>query len=151
MKLATLCYIQHGNKTLFLHRIKKENDIHQDKWIGLGGKVEKGESPEEGVIREVKEESGLDIVNPDLRGIMTFPNFGGEDWYVFLFTTKYFTGDLIDSPEGELHWVENSEINKLNISDGDRLFLDWLKEKNMFSAKFIYDGEELIDYFVIDY
>ncbi len=87
MKLATLCYVQHGQKTLMLHRIKKPQDIHQGKWNGLGGKLLPGETPEQCVIREVEEESGITLSNPELRGILTFPNFdGNEDWYVFLFT-----------------------------------------------------------------
>lgn len=146
MKLGTLCYIEKDNKTLFLHRIKKENDIHKDKWIGLGGKVEAGESPEECVIREVEEESGLKISKPNLRGVLTFPNFHGEDWYVFLYTTSNFIGELIESDEGKLEWIENDKIMKLNMSKGDKLFLEWLKENKMFSAKFIYEGENLLDY-----
>ncbi|MDP3830910.1 MAG: 8-oxo-dGTP diphosphatase, partial [Ignavibacteriaceae bacterium] len=102
MKLATLCYVKDANNgaTLMLHRIKKENDMHEGKWNGLGGKFEMGESPEECVIREIKEESGLDIKNPKLNGFITFPAFDGfEDWYVFIFSVTEFSGELIDSAE----------------------------------------------------
>ena len=99
MQLATLCYIIDNDKTLMLHRIKKKDDFHEGKWNGLGGKFEHGESPEECVIREVKEESGLLIKNPRMHGFITFPMFDGKkDWYVFLFTAREFKGKLIDTP-----------------------------------------------------
>lgn len=146
MKLGTLCYIEKDGKTLMLHRNKKENDIHEGKWIGLGGKLEAGESPEECVLREVEEESGLILKDPTLRGVLTFPNFKGHDWYVFLYTATEFEGNLIESPEGDLHWIATKSLLDLHISEGDRLFLSWLREKKMFSAKFIYDGDDLVDY-----
>jgi 8-oxo-dGTP diphosphatase len=151
MKLATLCYIidNKNNKTLMLHRIKKENDMHEGKWNGLGGKMEAGESPEECIIREVKEESGLTITNPFLHGFITFPAFDGlEDWYVFLFTVTNFNGDLIDSNEGVLKWIDNEKVADLNLWEGDKIFLKWLSEKKFFSAKFNYDNGALIDYAV---
>lgn len=152
MKLSTLGYIQKDNKTLMLHRIKKENDVHKGKWVGLGGKIEKGESPEECIIREVKEESGLTIDKPVLKGVMTFPKFKeGEDWYVFLYTADGFTGELIDSDEGVLKWVDNSKILDLNLWEGDKLFLSWMMKYKMFSAKFIYIDGELVDYSLITY
>ena len=98
MKLATLCYVinKTDNSTLMIHRVKKENDYHEGKWNGLGGKFENGESPEECAIREVKEESGLDIKNPKLHGFISFPMFDGvEDWYVFVFTATEFDGEMI--------------------------------------------------------
>lgn len=146
LKLATLCYIERDNKTLFLHRVKKKNDIHKDKWIGLGGKIENGESPEECIIREVEEESGLKILRPKLRAVLTFPNFYGEDWYVFLYTAGEFIGELIDSKEGKLKWIDNEKIKELNMSKGDKIFLKALEEEKFFSAKFIYKEEELFDY-----
>src|ERR1044071_3523911 len=102
MILATLCYIKRDGHTLMVHRNKKVNDIHQGKWNGLGGKFEAGETPEEGVIREIFEESGLSIQSPKLCGLLMFPNFKGNDWYVFVFTATEFTGELIVSPEGDL-------------------------------------------------
>ncbi len=144
---ATLCYIQKNGKTLMLHRIKKQNDIHEGKWNGLGGKFEKGESPEDCVLREVCEESGLTIQDPQLRGIMTFPNFDGmNDWQVFLFTANSFSGEIIDSQEGRLEWIEDEKVLDLPLWEGDRIFLKWLDQDKFFSAKFIYLNKKLENY-----
>ncbi|MHC1683599.1 MAG: NUDIX domain-containing protein [Clostridiaceae bacterium] len=152
MKNSTLCYIEKEGKTLFLHRNKKENDVHKDMFIGLGGKMESGESPEECITREVKEESGLDIISPKLKGILTFPKFkNDEDWYVFLFTASEFTGQLQECNEGELLWIENDEILNLNLSEGDKLFLNWMRSYNFFSAKIVYENKKLIDYNLVIY
>jgi len=151
MKLATLCYvIDRKNKTtLMIYRIKKRNDVHEGKWNGLGGKFEGNESPEECVIREIKEESGLNIKSPKLHGFITFPLFDGkEDWYVFIFTAHEFTGKLIDSNEGNLEWIPNKKIIELNLWDGDVIFLNWLKKNKFFSAKFIYNNGKLENYSV---
>lgn len=135
-----------------LHRIKKENDIHQGKWIGLGGKMEEGETPEECIVREVKEESGLRIKKPRLRGILTFPKFkDNEDWYVFLFTAKEFEGELIESQEGTLQWIDDTEIFNLNLWEGDKLFLKWLEDNRLFSGKLVYENGRLIENRVIFY
>jgi 8-oxo-dGTP diphosphatase len=147
MKLATLCYIRDKGKTLMLYRNKKENDVHEGKWNGLGGKLEAGETPEECAIREVGEESGLIVGNPDLRGILTFPRFTpGHDWYVFVFQFHGWEGKLIDSPEGELTWIDDDKILELNLWEGDRYFLRWLFEGRFFSAKFIYESGKLISH-----
>lgn len=149
MKLATLCYVidKQSNKTLMIHRIKKENDYHEGKWNGLGGKFDKGESPEDCVIREVKEEAGLKIINPKLHGFITFPNFDGtDDWYVFIFTADEFTGELIDSHEGNLEWIPNNKLTELNLWDGDKIFLDWLFQDKFFSAKFVYEDGKMNTY-----
>ncbi len=152
MKNSTMCYIKKDNRTLMLHRTKKKNDIHEGKWVGLGGKMEQGETPEECIIREVKEESGLDILNPKLKGILTFPKFkDDEDWYVFLFTASDFSGEMIDCNEGDLKWVDDEKIQELNLWDGDRLFLKWMEEYGFFSGKIIYENKELIEYSVINY
>jgi len=151
MKLATLCYvIDRKNKTtLMIYRIKKRNDVHEGKWNGLGGKFEENESPEECVIREIKEESGLNIKSPKLHGFITFPLFDGkEDWYVFIFTAHEFTGKLMDSNEGNLEWIPNKKITELNLWDGDVIFLNWLKKNKFFSAKFIYNNGKLENYSV---
>jgi len=142
MKLATLCYVKRDGKTLMLHRTKKENDIHEGKWNGLGGKFEQGESPEECAIRELREESGLVVRNPKLAGVLTFPKFArGEDWYVFVFIVTDFSGELIDSPEGDLEWIDDGEIMNLNLWEGDSLFIQWMLEGKFFSGKFEYaDG-----------
>jgi len=141
MKLGTLCYVEKENKYLMLHRTKKENDMHKGLFVGLGGKFEVGESPEECVIREVLEESGLRITAPRLRGILTFPDFsGGEDWYVFLFTCADFSGEIKTCAEGELVWVEKDKLSELPMHGGDYLFFKWIREyEGVFSAKFIYE------------
>lgn len=152
MKLATLCYVQTAHKTLMVHRVKKHNDMHQGKWNGLGGKLEAGESPEECAVREVWEESGLRCRHPRLRGIITFPAFDGiDDWYTFLFTLHEFEGELIDSPEGNLAWVDNDRLLSLNLWPGDRIFLPWLFEDRFFSAKFVYEQGEFVRHTVTFY
>ena len=152
MKLATLCYIQKDNKTLMLHRVKKEDDMHQGKWNGLGGKLEPGESPEECVIREVREECGLTLRNPILKGIMTFPQFSkGEDWWAFIFIAREFEGSLKESSEGDLEWIDNDKLFDLDLWDGDKIFIEWLKKKGFFSAKFIYKDGKLTKHSVVFY
>lgn len=147
MKLATLCYIRQNGKTLMLHRVKKKNDIHQDKWNGLGGKFLPGESPEECAIREVSEESGLRMINPRLKGILTFPEFSAnEDWYVFVFLATEFEGELIESSEGNLEWISDDDLLDLNLWEGDRHFLKWLNKEVIFSGKFYYKNGNLLDY-----
>jgi 8-oxo-dGTP diphosphatase len=147
MKLATLCYVQREGQTLMLHRVKKKNDMHQGKWSGLGGKLESGESPEECAIREVEEESGLRCRNSRLRGVITFPAFDGvNDWYTFLFTMHDFKGELIDSAEGVLAWIDNSRLLDLNLWPGDRIFMPWLFQDRFFSAKFTYEKGEFKRY-----
>ncbi len=147
MKLATLCYIRRNGKTLMLHRIKKENDIHENKWNGLGGKFIPGESPEQCVIREIKEECGLNIINPQLKGILTFPEFSqGETWYVFVFIATQFSGDLIESDEGHLEWIEDRLLTDLNLWEGDRYFLPLLENDGFFSGQFFYRDGSLISH-----
>jgi len=152
MKLATLCYVRRRGKTLMLHRVKKPDDVHEGKWNGLGGKFEPGESPEECVIREVREESGLKIRRPRLKGVLTFPDFDKrEDWYVFVFTASDFTGRLLDSPEGNLAWIPDRGLLKLNLWGGDKVFLPLLKRRGCFSGKFRYRGGRLLDHSVVNY
>ncbi|MCT4662080.1 MAG: 8-oxo-dGTP diphosphatase [Tissierellales bacterium] len=152
MKLCTLCYLKKDDEVLLLHRNKKENDVHEGLWIGLGGKLEKGESPEDCVKREFKEESGLDIIAPKMRGVLTFPDFSkGEDYYVFLYTAEDYIGELIkDSPEGSLKWVEYESILDYPTWEGDKIFLKWLQEKkSFFSATFTYKDDKLENYDVV--
>jgi len=152
MKLATLCYIKHQGKTLMIHRIKKANDINAGKWNGLGGKFMPGETPEDCVIREVYEESGLQILSPSLKGFITFPGFAhDEDWYVFVFTASEFSGSLKENDEGVLAWVENEKILSLNLWEGDRIFLPWLEGEKFFSARFVYKDGKLIGHDVVFY
>ena len=152
MKFATLCYVRRDNKTLMVHRIKKENDMHQGKWNGLGGKLEPGETPEECAIREIREESGLEVKHLVLKGLLTFPLFAkNEDWYAFVYVVDQVEGDMIDSPEGILEWVDNDKILELNLWEGDHIFLPWLERSGFFSAKFVYDNGRYIDHQVVFY
>lgn len=146
MILATLCYIHHDGHILMLHRLKRMDDIHHGKWNGLGGKFEPGESPEECVYREVREESGLTISNPHLCGLLIFPAFKGDDWYVFVFTASEFSGELKENEEGYLKWIPIAELESLPLWPSDHVFLPWIKEGRFFSAKFLYKGEEMADY-----
>jgi 8-oxo-dGTP diphosphatase len=152
MKLATLCYLRRDGQTLMVHRIKKINDMHQGKWNGLGGKLEPGETPEECAVREIYEESGLTVHNPQLKGFITFPAFDDlEDWYVFVYLVTDFTGKLIDSPEGTLQWIHNSELKNLPLWDGDPIFIAWLDQPGIFSAKFSYHLGRLVSHDVVFY
>jgi 8-oxo-dGTP diphosphatase len=149
MILATLCYVKRDGCTLMVHRNKKANDIHEGKWNGLGGKFEAGETPEECVIREVYEESGLSILNPKLCGLLMFPQFKGNDWYVFVFTATDFSGELIDSPEGKLDWIPEESVLDFNLWESDHIFMPWIREDKFFSAKFEYEGDEMQRYSVV--
>lgn len=150
MILATLCYVKHNGRTLMVHRNKKPDDIHAGKWNGLGGKFEPGESPEECVIREVFEESGLSIQKPKLCGLLLFTNFKGNDWYVFVFTATKFTGKLTESsPEGRLEWVDDDKMISLNLWESDPVFFPWIEAGKFFSAKFKYEGDKMLGYEVV--
>ena len=142
---TTLCYIERGDEYLMLHRVKKENDINRDKWIGLGGKFEEDESPEECLLREVYEESGLRLTSWRYRGIVTFVNTKCSSEYMHLFTADGFEGTVGPCDEGELEWIKKSELMKLTLWEGDRIFLRLLEtDEPFFSLKLSYDGDELI-------
>lgn len=145
-RLTSLCYIEKDGCYLVLHRTKKENDENGDKWIGVGGKFETGESPLECVQREVMEETGLTMTNPRFRGIVTFVS---DEWgteYMHLFTCTEFTGTLTDCDEGELVWLPKDELLTKKMWAGDRLFLKALDERSdFFSLKLRYRGEELVE------
>ncbi len=144
---ATLCYVRRAGKTLMLHRNKKEGDVHRGKWNGLGGKLDPGESPEECVIREVREESGLVIRTPRLRGVLTFPAFKpGEDWLVFVYTAAEFEGTPGACAEGDLEWIPDGEVAKLPLWEGDLVFLPWLEQERFFSGKFVYRDGRLVSH-----
>ena len=151
MKLTTLCYIEKDNKYLMLHRVKKENDCNKDKWIGVGGKFEEGESPEECLLREVYEETGLTLTNYKFRGIVTFVSDEWEGEYMHLFTASEYEGELLenamrDCREGELVWVPKNEIEDLTLWEGDKIFLRLLQEREtFFSLKLRYEGEKLVE------
>ena len=142
---TTLCYIERGDEYLMLHRVKKENDINRDKWIGLGGKFEEDESPEDCLLREVYEESGLRLTSWRYRGIVTFVNTKCSSEYMHLFTADGFEGTVGPCDEGELEWIKKSELMKLTLWEGDRIFLRLLEtDEPFFSLKLSYDGDELI-------
>ena len=144
MKNTTLCYIQRDGKYLMLHRVKKENDLNRDKWIGLGGKLEENESPEECVVREIREESGLELASWRYRGIVTFVSDRWEGEYMHLFTSDDFTGQITDCDEGVLEWIDKSELLKLTLWEGDKIFLRLLDSgEPFFSLKLCYRGESL--------
>lgn len=135
-----------------LHRVKKVNDENHDKWIGVGGKFEDGESPEDCLLREVKEETGLILKTFSYRGIVTFVSdeYGTE--YMHLFTATEYEGELQNCDEGELVWIPKADIEKLNLWEGDKVFLRLLNEsKEFFSLKLRYEGEKLVDTVVTQY
>lgn len=149
--LTTLCYIQQDDQYLMLHRIKKKDDINQGKWIGVGGHLENEESPEECLLREVKEETGYTLTSYQHRGIVTFLSGNGDTEYMFLFTADGFEGELISCNEGNLEWVKIWEIPKLNLWEGDRIFLRLLQEERaFFSLKLVYDGSERLIEAILD-
>lgn len=126
MHNSTLCYITRGNDVLMLHRVKKKNDINKDKWIGIGGKFEFEESPEECLLREAKEETGLTLTSWQCRGVVTFLTEGGEGEYMYLFTADGFEGELLECDEGDLEWISRDFLEALPKWEGDKIFLDLL-------------------------
>lgn len=145
MKLTTICYIEQNDSYLMLHRTKKKNDQSHDKWIGVGGKFEKDESPRECILREVKEETGLTLTSFALRGVMTFVSDIWETEYMFIYTADEFLGELTECEEGDLEWVKKREIMGLNLWEGDRIFLKKLIDKEaFFELKVQYEGERLV-------
>lgn len=146
MRNTTLCYIENGNSYLMLHRIKKKNDENQGKYVGIGGHFLENESPYECVVREAKEETGLDIV-PIYRGIVTFVSDKYECEQMHLFTCKQYSGNQIVCNEGTLEWIEKSDLNKIPMWQGDYIFFDLLEKRNdFFSLKLVYVGDTLVSY-----
>lgn len=145
MKLTTLCYIEKNDSYLMLHRVKKKKDINKDKWIGVGGHFEINETPEECLIREVKEETGLTLLSYELRGIVTFILDNNETEYMFLYTSKEIKGEICKCDEGELKWIKKSQIYSLNIWSGDEIFFMLLEDNvPFFSLKLVYSGDKLV-------
>ena len=144
--LTTLCYLEQNGCYLMLHRTKKEKDINKDKWIGIGGHLEEGESPEECLVREMREETGVTPLSPKLRGIITFVSdrYGTE--YMFLYSAEAYQGELSsDCPEGDLQWVEKDRISSLPLWEGDKIFLRLMSENHpFFSLKRSYQGDDLV-------
>lgn len=152
MKSTTLCYIEKENCYLMLHRIKKENDENKDKWIGVGGKLEEGESPEECVVREVKEETGLTLKKYQYRGFITFVSNQWGTEYMHLFTATEYVGEIKECEEGNLEWVPKAQIEQLNLWEGDKIFFQLLEENiGFFSLKLCYDNDKLISHEVYRY
>lgn len=144
--LSTLCYIEKDGKYLMLHRIKKTNDINQGKWIGVGGHLEQDETPEECLLREVKEETGFTLLDFRLRGILTFlaDDFPAE--YIFLYTANQFNGEQVQCDEGVLEWIKKEDISSLALWEGDRVFFHLLDTtENVFSLKLRYEGDRLVE------
>ena len=144
--LTTLCYIEKDDQYLMLHRVSKENDINKDKWIGVGGHFEPDESPEECLLREVREETGFTLTSYRFRGIVTFISDKWQTEYMCLYTADGFEGEMTECEEGVLTWVPKSEIENLTIWEGDKIFLKLLaQEAPFFSLKLRYEGEKLVE------
>lgn len=149
MKMTTLCYIEKDGKYLMLHRTKKQHDINKDKWIGVGGHAEGTEGPEDCLLREVKEETGLTLTSYQFRGLITFiSDEAPELEEMCLFTTDGFTGELIECNEGDLQWMDKKEVLALPTWEGDAIFLKLLIEEDehrFFTLRLVYEGSKLVE------
>jgi len=146
MHNSTLCYVLRGNDVLMLHRVKKKNDINKDKWIGIGGKFEEDESPDECLLREAMEETGLTLTRWQCRGIVTFLNTDCDGEYMYLFTADGFEGELKVCDEGDLQWVSREFLDSLPTWEGDRIFLDLLwQDAPFFLLTLRYDHDKLVE------
>ena len=142
---STLIYVERGDEYLMLHRTKKKNDLNHDKWIGIGGKFEEDESPEDCMLREAREETGLTLTRWRYRGIVTFLSDTWETEYMHLFTADQWTGDLKECDEGDLEWIKKSELLSLKLWEGDEIFLRLLDtDEPFFSLKLKYEGDSLV-------
>ena len=143
---TTLCYVTRGEEVLMLHRVKKKNDINKDKWIGIGGKFEGEESPDECLLREAREETGLRLTSWQCRGVVTFLNDTCEGEYMYLFTADGFEGTLKECDEGDLQWVSREFLDALPKWEGDKIFLELLwQDAPFFLLKLRYEGEHLAE------
>ena len=146
MQYTTLCYPQRGSEYLMLHRVKKKQDVNEGKWIGIGGHVEENEAPDECILREAKEETGLTLHNCTPRGLVTFVSDTFEGEWMHLYTASDFSGELTECSEGILKWIPKQEISSLNLWQGDRIFLDLLtKDVPYFQLKLTYKGDTLTE------
>ena len=152
MKNTTLCYLERGGQYLMLHRVKKENDLNHDKWVGVGGKFEPDESPDECLLREVREETGLTLTRYRCRGVVTFVSALWETEYMYLYTATEWTGELkSDCDEGELEWVDIDAVPSLPLWSGDRIFFRLMREdRPFFSLKLRYDEADVLVYAALD-
>ena len=144
---CTLCYLEsEKGEYLMLHRVKKKNDVNHDKWIGVGGKFEEDESPEECLLREVREETGLTLTRWRFRGIITFVAEGHETEYIYLYTADQWTGEMIECNEGDLEWIPKGKVCDLPIWEGDKIFFRLIENPDspFFSLKMAYRGDELV-------
>ena len=145
-KLTTLCYIEKGDSYLMLHRVSKKHDVNKDKWIGIGGHFEENESPDECLLREAKEETGLTLTSWKFRGIVTFISEGWNTEYMCLYTADGYEGEIIPCNEGVLEWIRKEDLLKLNLWEGDKIFLKLLQENApFFSLKLAYKGDVLTE------
>ena len=146
VQMTTLGYIEKEDAYLMLHRVKKEQDVNEGKWIGIGGKFEYGESPEDCMKRETEEETGLTVTSMKFRGILTFICDKQDPEYICLYTIDGFRGQSRDCEEGVLKWVQKDEISRLNLWEGDRIFFDLIqKDAPFFSLKLRYEGDQLME------
>ncbi len=146
MRNTTLCYIERGQQYLMLHRVKKENDLNHDKWVGIGGKFEGNETPDECLLREAYEETGLTLTDWRCRGVVTFLSDTWEGEYMYLFTADGFTGTLRECNEGVLSWVDKAAVPALPMWEGDRIFFRLLAEDApFFLLKLRYEGDTLVE------
>ena len=144
--LTTLCYIERDGKYLMMHRVKKEHDISKDKWVGIGGHFEADESPEECLLREAKEETGLTLTDYKQRGIITFMSDRWQTEYMFLYTASAYEGEIGECNEGTLEWIDKEKVYELPLWEGDKIFFRLLEEQRPhFSLKLRYVGEALVE------
>lgn len=147
-ELASLGYIKDGDKYLMLHRNKKPNDKSEGKYVAIGGKIEHDESPDEAIVREVKEETGLDVIEYKIKGIVTYPNFyDGITDYMNIYEITKVEGEITNCNEGTLEWLPKEELSKKNMWEGDRLILEWL-DHTFFTAKIKYVGDKMEEHSV---
>lgn len=150
-KMSTLCYIERDGKYLMLHRTVKKHDVNKDKWIGVGGHFEADESPDECLLREVREETGYTLTSWQFRGIVTFVSGDGVTEYMHLFTSEHFRGTPIECDEGELEWVERKKVWDLNLWEGDRIFFRLMDDNEpFFSLKLVYNGKNVLNSAVLN-
>lgn len=145
MRATTLCYLEKDGQYLMLHRVRKQNDPNHDKWIGVGGGIEENETPDECLLREVREETGLSLTRFQKRGVIDFISDQWEDEVMHLYTADRWTGEIIECNEGVLEWVDKDKITSLPLWEGDKVFLHLLTQDiPSFHLRLEYCGETLV-------